>query len=126
MSIKVLIAAASPTRDALLVVLKSIKDIQVVDIAPDTALALMMVRETCPSLILVDAGLAEGVFGFIRQVKQENHLTKCIVLVDTMEQHRLAVEAGVSGVLYKGFSVAQLKETVTHLYPKIFEIIEVA
>lgn len=120
MSIKVLVAAASPIRDSLLVVLKAMKDIQVVDIATDTALALMMVRETHPSLILVDAGLEEGVFKFIRQLRQENQHAKCIVLVDRVEQHRLAVEAGASAVLFKGFSVAQLKEMVVHLFPEIF------
>jgi DNA-binding NarL/FixJ family response regulator len=80
-----------------------------------------MMRETRPSLILVDAGIAEGVFEFVRQIKVENHLAKCIVLVDRVEQHRLAVEAGASGVLFKGFSVAQLRELVAHLYPENFD-----
>lgn len=121
MLINVLIAAANPIRDSLLVVLNSMKEVQVVDIAADAALALMMMRETRPSLILIDAELAEGAFAFIRQVRQENHLTKCIVLVDRVEQHRLALEAGANGVLFKGFSVAQLREMVVHLYPEIFE-----
>jgi hypothetical protein len=38
-----------------------------------------------------------------------------------VEQHRLAVEAGASGVLFKGFSVAQLRELVAHLYPENFD-----
>jgi DNA-binding NarL/FixJ family response regulator len=119
--IKVLVAAPNSIRDSLIVVLKSMKDIQVVDIATDTALALMMVRETRPSLILVDAGFEIGAIDFIRQIKKENHLAKCIVLVDTVERHRQAVEAGANGILFKGFSVAQLKEMVAHLYPEIFE-----
>jgi len=123
MSIKVLVAATNPTRDSLLVVLRSMNEVKVVDTAADMDLALMMMREIRPSLILLDAGLAEGVFDLIRNIKLENPLTKSIVLVDRAEQQRLAVEAGASGVLLKGFSFAQLKEMMAKLYPEQFEVI---
>jgi DNA-binding NarL/FixJ family response regulator len=122
MPVHTLIVAGSPLREFLVVVLNSMPGISGVDAAPDTDLALMMLRENRPSLIFLDAGLQNGKgLLFLHQLRQEAPQARCVALIERMEQHRQATEWGAASVLLKGFSMAQLSELIETLYPDIKE-----
>ncbi len=75
----------------------------------DPALALVMVRETRPSLVLLDTALAAGgVCGLVKQIKAFDHRTRCLVLADNAEQQQEALEAGADKAPLKGYLAEQL------------------
>jgi len=107
----IIIADSARLRESLRAVLKSVEDIQVIDVAPDSDLGLVMVRENYPDLIFFNmTQSSEAPADFLHIVKRDFPRTKCVVLVENIEQIRQARKAGTDGILLRGFSVAELHE----------------
>ena len=104
-----IIAAPSPLQDGLLALMTTFSQINAVFVAEDASLALRMVKDHRPNLILLDIHLP-GSMTILRQIKNQWPQTRCIVLVDNVEQEREVKEADT--VLLEGFSPSHLLDTI--------------
>ncbi len=112
----IIVADSMRLTESLRAVLKSIADLMVIDTASDSALGIMMVRENSPDLVFLNFTRSiESSTEFIRMVKQESANSKCIALVEDINQIRKARKAGADGVLLRGFSLAELHEQIKNV-----------
>jgi two-component system response regulator DesR len=98
------------------VLLRACEGITVVGLAGDGGDAVLQVAEKAPALILLDGSLIEERNGeTLRQIKGRWPEVRCLVLVHSVEQERLARAAGADAVLQAGFRAEVLFETIRSL-----------
>jgi DNA-binding NarL/FixJ family response regulator len=79
-------------------------------------LALKVMREVRPTLVLVGSGLPDiEVLELLRQVKEEWPETACLVLTDGTQQSRQALAAGADRVLPVGSPAGHLFSAIQHM-----------
>jgi len=104
-----IIAAPSPLQDGLLALMTTFSQINAVFVAEDASLALRMVKDHRPNLILLDSQLPKSQM-VLEQIKSQWPQTRCIVLVGSAEQERTIL--GADAVLIEGFSPSRLLATI--------------
>ena len=102
-------AAPSPLQDGLLALMTTSNQISAVFVAEEASIALRMVKDHRPNLVLLDSHLPEAQM-VLEQIKNQWPQTRCIVLVSSGEQERSVKEA--DAVLIEGFSPSQLLATI--------------
>jgi DNA-binding response OmpR family regulator len=102
-------AAPSPLQDGLLALITTSNQISAVFVAEEASLALRMVKDHRPNLVLLDSHLAEAQM-VLEQIKNQWAQTRCIVLVGSSEQEQEFKEA--DAVLIEGFSPSHLLGTI--------------
>jgi DNA-binding NarL/FixJ family response regulator len=105
-------AAPSPLQDGLLALMTTADQISAVFVAEEATLALRMVKDHRPNLVLLDSHLTEAQM-VLEQIKNQWPKTRCIVLVGSGEQEREFNEA--DAVLIEGFSPSHLFGTIEAL-----------
>jgi DNA-binding NarL/FixJ family response regulator len=86
-------------------------------VTADTGLlALKVMRELRPSLVLVASDLPEAeVVELLRQIKEEWPETGCLVLTDSAQGRRQSLAAGADCILPSGMSAGQLFSAIQHM-----------
>jgi DNA-binding NarL/FixJ family response regulator len=86
-------------------------------ITADTGLlALKVMRQVRPTLVLVTSDLAEAeIVELLRQIKEEWPKTGCLVLTDSAQGRRQSLAAGADCVLSAGLSAGQLFSAIQHV-----------
>jgi DNA-binding NarL/FixJ family response regulator len=86
-------------------------------VTADTGLlALKVMREYRPSLVLVASDLPEAeVVELLQQIKEAWPETGCLVLTDSAQGRRQSLAAGADYVLSAGLSAGQLFSTIQHM-----------
>jgi DNA-binding NarL/FixJ family response regulator len=86
-------------------------------VTADTGLlALKVMREVRPTLVLVASDLPEAeVVELLRQIKEEWPETGCLVLTDSAQGRRQSLTAGADCVLSAGLSAGQLFSAIQHM-----------
>jgi DNA-binding NarL/FixJ family response regulator len=107
-----IIAAPSPLQDGLLALMTTSNQISAVFVAEEASLALRMVKDHRPNLILLDNQFP-GSKTILEQIKSQWPRTRCIVLVGGAEQEQAFKEA--DAVLIEGFSPSLLLTTIDDL-----------
>jgi len=107
-----IVSAPSPLQDGLLALLTTSNQISAVLLAEEASLALRMVKNHHPNLVLLDSRLAQAQ-RLIGQIKNQWPQTRCIVLVGSREQEQEVKEA--DAVLIAGFSPSSLMATIEAL-----------
>ncbi len=102
-------AAPSPLQDGLLALMTTSNQISAVFVAEEASIALRMVKDHRPNLVLLDSHLPEAKM-VLEQIKNKWPQTRCIVLLSSGEQERSVKEA--DAVLIEGFSPSQLLTTI--------------
>ena len=113
--------AAKPNRlrDSLQFLLKTMPEINIIGLADDSALALRMISERHPALVLLDTNLpGDEMTTMLKQIKASGYQSRCLVLSDTFEQQQSVESAGADMALVRGFSVAELFEVMEKLLPE--------
>ncbi len=112
------LVAARPgrMRDSLQILLKMVNGINVVGHADDSSSAVRMVSMHRPALLLLDTNLpGEEISTVLKQIKANGSRSRCLVLVDSVQQRRDARTAGADVALIKGFPAAKLFEVIKGL-----------
>jgi DNA-binding NarL/FixJ family response regulator len=108
-----MIAPPGRLSDGLRVLLRASDDIVLAGQAGDTASGLCMLAECLPALVLLDASLpGEQALHVLQHVQGHWPHVHCLVLAHTLEQERLARQAGADAVLQPGFSAETLFHTI--------------
>jgi DNA-binding response OmpR family regulator len=107
-----IIAAPGPLQDGLLALMTTSSQISAVFVAEEAILALRMVKDHRPKLVLLDIHLLEAQM-VLKRIKSQWPQSQCIVLVDSVEQEREVKEA--DAVLIEGFSPSHLLATIEEL-----------
>ena len=90
-------------RDALQSVVGVLPRLKSLKTADTGLLALKILRETKPCLALIGGGLPDAeVLELVRQIKQEQPQTHCLVLTEQSGQRHLALAAGADRVISPG------------------------
>jgi DNA-binding NarL/FixJ family response regulator len=86
-------------------------------VTADTGLlALKVMREIRPTLVLVTSDLPEAeVVELLRQIKEEWPEMGCLVLTDSAQGRRQSLAAGADYVLSAGLSAGQLFSAIRHM-----------
>jgi len=86
-------------------------------VTADTGLlALKVMRQVRPTLVLVASDLAEAeVVELLRRIKEEWPETGCLVLTDSAQGRRQSLAAGADCVLSAGLSAGQLFSAIQHM-----------
>ena len=110
------VAAPGRKRNSLRILLRAAPRITIVDLVDDAPSALKSSVDRPPDLLVLDLDpSAHGAWMILEQVKAEWPQVRCLVLVDTIQQGRMAKDAGVDGILVSGFSTNQLLALVEKL-----------
>ena len=107
-----IVAAPSPLQEGLLALLTTSNQISAVIVAEEASLALRMVKDHHPNLVLLDGYLPQAQ-AVLEQIKNQWPQTGCIVLVGSVEQEQAFKEA--DEVLVEGFSPSRLIATIEEL-----------
>ena len=111
-----IVARPGRMRDGLQALLAAMPQIGSVDLTDDGPSALSTAPNQHPALVLLDTRTSgDETLAVLRQIKTRWPLARCLLLVDTDRQRRLARAAGADGVLLKGFQADQLFATVEGL-----------
>jgi DNA-binding NarL/FixJ family response regulator len=90
--------------------------IEVVKQVDDTASALKMIADDPLTLVLLDLNLPEHpIQTVLNLTRAEWPQTRCIVLADNIQQHKMATDNGADDVLLSGFPATKLFTTVERL-----------
>ncbi len=107
-------------RDALQSLLHVMPGLKMVTTADTGLLALKTIREFQPDLVLVGSGWPDAeVLELIRQIKQEQPATQCLVLTEKSQQYHRVVAAGADAVLSSGLPIEQIFSTVKQMLANI-------
>ena len=110
-----IVVAPGPLQDGLLALMTTYNQISAVFVAGEASLALRMVKDHRPNLILLDINLPKAQM-VLEQTKSRWPQTHCIVLAGNVEQEQAIKEA--DAVLIEGFSPARLLATIENLLAK--------
>jgi len=94
-----IVGAASPLQDGLLALMTTSIQISAVFVAEEASLALRMVKDHRPNLVLLDTLLPEAQM-VLEQIKNKWPQTRCIALIGSCEQELVVKEA--DAVLLEG------------------------
>jgi DNA-binding NarL/FixJ family response regulator len=104
-----IVARPGRLRDALHALMATIPQLEIVGQVEDSTVALEIVAEQYPSLILIDSSLPDKeVKAVVEQIKAERSQSYCIVLANSEHQQQVAIRAGADEVLLKGIPTANL------------------
>jgi DNA-binding NarL/FixJ family response regulator len=108
-----IVARPGRIREGLRALLRTIPRIEIVGQVGQGSAALEMVTRERPALVLLNSSLPfEEAWMALKQIKAEWPQTRCIVLVDNIQEQGMAQAAGADGVLLKGFAAETLFMTI--------------
>ncbi len=104
-----IIAPPSRWRDSLRVLLLASGKITHVSQVDDALTHLPDITAPPPDLVLLSARSSDGsLWQTVRELKRQCPQMRCVALVHTRDQERLAREAGVDALLPEGFTTEEL------------------
>ena len=107
-----IVATPSSLQNALMALMTTFSQISAVLVAEEANLALRMVEDHHPALIVLDVDFPESQT-LLKQMKTQWPRARCILLVNSFEQKEDVTDA--DAVLIKGFPVEKLNGTVEEL-----------
>jgi DNA-binding NarL/FixJ family response regulator len=111
-----LAAKPGPLRESLQALLLMVPKIDTVSQVGDAPSILRAVVEHHPALVLLDTSLSgDKVSTVVKMIKANGSRSRCLVLVDNVQQQQEAESAGADVVLFKGFPAAKLFEVIKGL-----------
>ena len=116
-----LVARPGPLRDSLRALVSAIPftDTLVVE---DATAALDDLPQCHPALVVVDFDPADpGTWRLLDVLSAQRPAVRHIVMVDTVEEQRLALSSGARVALLKGFPASRLHGVIKGLLPKTAE-----
>lgn len=100
-------------REGLQALLRTIPEIEIVGQVDCESQALALIFQQQPDLVLLDSSLTlQEMLPTIIQIKGGYPRTRCIVLVENMQQKDAAKEAGADTALITGFSAEVLHTAI--------------
>ncbi len=117
-TIVLVIAPPSLFRNSLITLLSTLPEIEIVAEARDLSALDRVGKEWQPGLIILDADcVGHSPVEALRQIKRKWEQSQIVILVESMEQERLAVNAGFETVFLKGARVTLLIDMIEKLLP---------
>jgi DNA-binding NarL/FixJ family response regulator len=111
-----IIAKPGRIRNGLQALLQIIPRLKVVGIASHSFLAMQMLAQYNPTLVLLDVDLPDNqAWVLLKQIQLKQPQTRCLLFVNSIEQQRAARIAGANAVLLKGFEAMELFATIEKL-----------
>jgi DNA-binding NarL/FixJ family response regulator len=107
-----IVAIPSTLQNGLLALMTTTPLISAVLVAEEASLMLRMVKDHRPALIVMDMDFPDARM-LLKQIKSSWPLTRCILLVDSVDQAKEAENA--DAVLIKGFTAEKLFEIIEDL-----------
>jgi DNA-binding NarL/FixJ family response regulator len=93
----------------LLALVTTIPQISTVLVAEDANIALRMLNEHCPRLLLLDMDLPEdGAQNLLKEIKSQSPSIGTIAIVDNAQQKQETETLGANVVLFKGFQAVKI------------------
>ena len=109
------VARPGRIRDSLQALLHIVPRLKVA-IATHSFLAMQMMAQYNPALILLDVDLPDDqVWDLLKQIQLTRPQTRCLFLVNSIQQQQAARAAGAHAALLKGFGAAELFTTIEKL-----------
>jgi DNA-binding NarL/FixJ family response regulator len=107
-------------REGLQALLRTIPEIEIVEQADCESLALTLIAQRQPALVLLDSSLTmQEMLPTLMQIKGGYPRTRCIVLVENVQQQGVAREAGADAALITGFSAEVLHAAIDQVLMSI-------
>ena len=111
-----IIAKPSRMRDGLRALLRTIPYLTLVGQVDDGLSAIKTMTDQHPTLVLLGANLLdEDIQTVLAQIKARWPETRCIVLVDNVQQQWIAKAAGADSALLVGFPASKFVSTIQEL-----------
>ena len=111
-----IIAKPSRMRDGLRALLRTIPYLTLVGQVDDGPSAIKTMTDQHPTLVLLGANLPdEDIQTVLAQIKTRWPETRCIVLVDNVQQQWIAKAAGADSALLVGFPASKFVSTIQEL-----------
>ncbi len=115
-----LVARPGRMREGLQALLRTIPVIEVVGQTDCESQALTLISQQQPALVLIDSSLTpQEMLPTLIQIKGGYPRTRCIVLVENVQQQGAAREAGADIALISGFSAEVLHAAIDQILRSI-------
>ncbi|MCK6624658.1 MAG: response regulator [Anaerolineae bacterium] len=113
-----IVAKPGRIRNSLQALLQIIPRLKVAGIASHTFLALQMLSQYQPALVLLDVDLPDNqAWVLLQEIQRKQPQTRCLLFVNSIEQQRAARVVGADAALLKGFETMELFTTIEKLLP---------
>jgi DNA-binding NarL/FixJ family response regulator len=114
-----IVTGVNSLQNGLLALTTAMPQLEVVDEAGDASMALRIVDEHRPDLVLLDADLpGNQAWAVLKHIKAGCPHTHCIVLADDVQQQKEAETLGADAVVLKGTPPAKLVAAIEGLLPR--------
>ena len=115
--LSILIVAKHDRRLASLrAMLRTIPQLEIIEQVDEGPAASSIIANHSPDLVLLAANLPDGqAWTILKQINDNCPRTRCLVLIDTIEQRRLAEATGADEIVTSEFPVAQFRATIEQL-----------
>jgi DNA-binding NarL/FixJ family response regulator len=115
-SLVLIVAKPGRIRNSLQALLQIMPRLKVAGIASHTFLALQMLSQYQPALVLLDVDLPDNqAWVLLQQIQLKQPQTRCLLLVNSIEQQRRARGVRADAALLKGFETMELFTTIEKL-----------
>ena len=115
-----LVAKPGRMREGLQALLRTIPEIEIVGQEDCESQALTLISQQQPALVLLDSSLTpQEMLPTLMQIKAGYPRTRCIVLVENVQQQGAAREAGADIALISGFSAEVLNGAIDQILRSI-------
>ncbi len=115
-----LIAKPGRMREGLQALLRTMPEIDIVGLEENESQALAQISRQQPAIVLLDSSLAlQEILPLLSQIKGGYPRTRCIALVENVQQQSVAREAGADHALVTGFSARALRLAIDQILKDI-------
>jgi DNA-binding NarL/FixJ family response regulator len=116
----VIVAEAGRLREGLRMMLASMLDLEVVTVVDNGPLALEVIRNWQPDLVILDVHLlGERAARFVSATKRAWNGVRCIAVAERLGQFKPLRDVGTDTVLLKGFTAAELSDAISQLSQQV-------
>lgn len=114
----VIVSRPGIMQESLRAGLASASQLEIIKSVGDGLSALDVIREQQPNLLVIDSNLLEDeILALLRHVKQTWPAICCLVLSESIRQHRWALDSGANAVWPRHRSIRDLEEFLGQICP---------
>ena len=114
----IIVSRPGVMQESLRTGLASASQLEIIKSVGDGLSALDVIRECPPNLVVIDSNLLEDeILALLRHVKQSWPDVCCLVLSESIRQHRWAMDSEADAVWPRHRSIRELEEFLKQFYP---------
>jgi DNA-binding NarL/FixJ family response regulator len=110
-----IVAQPGLLQDSLRMLMMLVPEVGAISVLEDTTTARARVVEQDPGLVVLDAAMPGDALSLVESIRSRRGATRCVVLVDDVQEQQSFQAAGAALVVLKGHPAARLRQEIRAL-----------